>query len=296
MSSRPNKGAHRRALGQNFLTDHRLAARIATSLDATPEPVVELGAGSGVITHELAALGRPVTAVEIDPQWTERLCRVPGVHVVRCDMRRFRHPRYPHVVVGNLPYGITTAVTRRLLAEPSWTDAVLLMQWEVARKRASGRSLLNAQWSPWYEFRLMQRVPAAAFQPVPSVDGGLVRISRRHRALVPGDELGEYQRFVKAVFTGRGRGLAEIVRQLCRKQEIPGHSVHVPARLAHALPADLDARDWARVWSEFTATRRQRPVEAASSRRRASAKRAGPRSRRRARPDVGPRQARDRPE
>ena len=73
----------------------------------------------------------------------------------------------PYTLVSNVPFHITTAVMRRLLALSQWRDAILITQWEVARKRAGvgGATQLTAQWWPWYEFELDRRIPAAAFVP-----------------------------------------------------------------------------------------------------------------------------------
>lgn len=75
---------------------------------------------------------------------------------------------------------------------------------EVARKRAAvgGTTLLTASWWPWYEFALAGRVPARAFRPVPSVDGGLLVLRRRAAPLL--EDRGAYQRFVRSAFD-RGR-------------------------------------------------------------------------------------------
>jgi 23S rRNA (adenine-N6)-dimethyltransferase len=187
----------------------------------------------------------PVTAVEIDPHWISVLRqRFPQVHAVQNDMLSFEFPATPHVVVGNLPYGVTTAMSRRILHGQQWPTAVLLVQWDVARKRATGGTLLNAAWSPWYRFELLGRVPARAFRPVPSVDGGILRIHRRHRPGVPWTELAAYQRFVEDFFTGRGRGIAEIVRTVTRNRRTP----HVGPG---ALPRDLSPHDWIRLYADF---------------------------------------------
>ena len=241
MPSRPlsARDRARRELGQNFLVDRATARRLVSLLElARPTPVVELGAGGGAVTRELA--GHPVTAVEIDPYWARVLrTRCPWARVVHDDVLRFRFPRTDHVVIGNLPYSQTTAILRRLLGETAWSRAALLVQFDVARKRAEGGSMFNAQWAPWYEFRLCGRVRAQAFRPVPSVDGGLLVVRRRERPLVPRCEIDPYQAMVGAVFTGRGRGLPAVLRNL----RIP-----VPRGLRpDVLPRDLAPEDWARL-------------------------------------------------
>ncbi|GAA0507104.1 hypothetical protein GCM10011581_41300 [Saccharopolyspora subtropica] len=245
MSSRRKSARDRarRELGQNFLVDRGVVRRLVGLLDPSPLPIVELGAGRGALTRELLGTGRPVTAVELDPHWAGALRETcPQARVVRCDMLAFRFPAEPHVVVGNLPFGITTAMTRRLLALRGWSEAVLLLQWEVARKRSTGGTMLTAQWAPWYEFRCCGRVRASSFRPVPAVDGGVLKVHRRPRPLLPLVEVKRYQRFVGAVFTGRGRGLAEVVRN------VTGHRL----RGLPPLPRDLTAESWADL---YTATR-----------------------------------------
>ena len=142
----------RHELGQNFLVDRRVVARIAALVP--PGPVLELGAGDGALTRQLAVRAGDVTAVELDPGRVAGLRRALGrrVHVVQADMLRVR-PAVPNVV-SNVPFGITTPVLRHLLRQRAWTTAVLLLQWEVARKRAAvgGTTLLTASWWPWYEF------------------------------------------------------------------------------------------------------------------------------------------------
>ncbi|MBS2549953.1 23S ribosomal RNA methyltransferase Erm [Catenulispora sp. NL8] len=254
----------RHELGQNFLADPALITAIQRLVRTqTQGPIIELGAGDGALTAPLARLGRPVTALELDPRRVRRLQTRFGdavgagagagvgvdVDVVRADVLRHRFPATPHTIVGNVPFHLTTAIIRKLLSERGWTASVLIVQWEVARRRAGvgGASMLTAAWWPWYEFELVRRIPAAAFRPVPSVDAGLLMMMRRRVPLV--EERGRYQAFVKQVFQAPGRGLEEMVgrtgrvrraelREWVRRERIP----------ARALPKDLVAEDWARLW------------------------------------------------
>src|SRR5699024_12265525 len=84
----------------------------------------------------------------------------------------------PHVLVINLPFQLTTAILRRIFRAPGWKHAILLVQWEVARRRAGvgGATMMTAQWWPWFDFELGRRVPARAFTPRPNVDGGVLII------------------------------------------------------------------------------------------------------------------------
>ena len=249
----------RHELGQNFLADPHLIATVQRLVRTeTSGPIIELGAGDGALTKPLARLGRPVTALEIDPRRARRLAlniRVGGPHaavhfdVVCADILRYRFPDTPHTVVGNIPFHLTTAIIRRLLAEHGWTCAVLIVQWEVARRRAGvgGASMLTAMWWPWYEFRLVRRIPAASFRPMPSVDAGLMTMHRRPVPHVT-DRRG-YQKFVKEVFQAPGRDLEEMILRSGRVHRAGLHAWlrrnRIPQR---ALPKDLTAEHWAELW------------------------------------------------
>ncbi|MEU4738904.1 23S ribosomal RNA methyltransferase Erm [Actinosynnema sp. NPDC023658] len=202
--------------GQNFLVDRTAITDVVDLVARTRGPILEIGPGGGALTLPLQSLGRPLTAVEVDPDRVRSLRRrvAPGTSVVHADFLRHPLPTDPHVLVGNLPFHLTTAMLRRVVHAGHWTDAVLLVQWEVARRRAGvgGATMMTAQWWPWYAFTLVRRVPAAAFHPRPSVDGGLMTVTRREVPLVDARDRRRYQSFVHRVFTGRGRGVPAIVR------------------------------------------------------------------------------------
>jgi 23S rRNA (adenine-N6)-dimethyltransferase len=257
-SSRRTFGG-RHELGQNFLVDPRVVARLAGLVP--PGPVLELGAGDGALTRRLAARPGPVTAVELDPGRVASLRRALGsrVRVVHADMLRFRLDT-PHHVVSNVPFGITTPVLRHLLAQREWTSAVLLLQWEVARKRAAvgGTTLLTACWWPWYEFSLAGRVPSIAFRPRPGVDGGILVVRRRATPLVPEAERVSYQHLVRAAFSGDR--LLPAVRRLRPgiRQWMAAQGLDVSVR-----PRDLDAQHWVGLYTAASGAGRDSPPEPA---------------------------------
>lgn len=260
--------------GQSFLTDHATIRRLLELVERTDGPIVEIGPGRGALTFGLQRLGRALTVVEIDPRharWLSGRLR-DDVRVVNDDFLRWPLPERPYVVVGNLPFHLTTAMLRKLLHNPTWTDAVLLVQWEVARRRAGigGSTMMTAQWSPWVAFALEERVPASAFTPRPSVDGGLLTLSRRRAPLLDPRARGRYQAFVHAVFTGRGRGLPAILAAVCapeQRKAVKGWLAR--AHLRHGtLPKDLSPEQWVALFSaavprgrrgDHAAARRRRP-------------------------------------
>lgn len=242
----------RHELGQNFLVAGKYKSLIVDNALKPGLPIVELAAGDGAISIALARRAPRFTAVEIDPRRTRRLRAKLDrrARVVQADLLEFRLPAERHTVVANLPFHLTTAALRRLLSAPHWEHAVLITQWEVARRRAGvgGGSLLTATWSPWYRFELLSRIPAGAFRPVPSVDGGLFTVVRRESPLV--SEKGRYQRFIASIFKAPGSGLTEkavrsgrigrkTMRAWLRREGLPPST----------RPRDVSADQWASLWA-----------------------------------------------
>jgi len=205
---RTSRDERRRRLGQNFLRPD-LAERWVEDAGFRPgERVVEIGAGLGAVTFALARRELEVVAVERDPDWAARLReRVrrecpERVRVVEADFRLWPLPATPFRVVGSLPFGATTDILHRLLDDPSLPliRADLIVQWEVARKRAADPpdSLLSTVGAQWWRFALGMRIPARAFRPIPRVDGGVLIVTRRERPLLPAALARDYAEFVRA--------------------------------------------------------------------------------------------------
>jgi 23S rRNA (adenine-N6)-dimethyltransferase len=205
---RTQRDERRRSLGQNFLRPERADQLVESAAFNAGDLVVEIGAGRGALTYALVRRGVQVVALEKDPHWADSLRReverrgVDGaVRVVRCDALDYRLPRRPYRVIGSLPFGATTAILRHLLDDPDsfLVRADLIVQWEVARKRAvmPPSTLLSTTWAPWWSFEVVRRIPAAAFRPVPSIDAAVLRVMRRDPSLLPLHMAGPYASFVR---------------------------------------------------------------------------------------------------
>jgi 23S rRNA (adenine-N6)-dimethyltransferase len=213
--------------------------------------VLDLGAGSGVLTRALVAAGARVRAVELDAAALRRLeTRFggdPRVEVVAGDAAELPLPMEPFAVVANLPFAAGTSILRRLLGDPavrlSQLDAIV--EWGLAAKRTAvwPSTLLGCSWGAWYELSLTRRVPRACFAPPPSVDAAVLRATRRPDPLVPTREAAAYESLLRRAFAGQ----APLDRML------PRRVVHRVANELgfdpHARARDLDVRQWARLYA-----------------------------------------------
>lgn len=166
---------------------HQLTPKVAQQLvrDAhLPEGalVLDIGAGLGAITRPLIDAGCRVIAIELHPRRVEQLeVRFAGrATVVRVDAADLRLPRRPFHVVANPPYGITTAVLRRLLHPGSRlaTAHLVLPDWAVQRWTAP-KAPASQRWSQTFDVRPGRLIPRHAFRPPPKGSSQVLIIQRR---------------------------------------------------------------------------------------------------------------------
>ena len=221
--------------------------------------VWEIGAGSGRLTAPLHERAGHVVAVERDPflaqELRRRFARARTVEVVHGDVLRVPMPSAPFRAFGNIPFGVTTPILRRMLDDPSGPlmRADLLIQLEAARKRAAvaPSTLLTLGWAPWWECTLVRRVGRHGFEPAPSVDAGLLAVTRREPALLPATDRAAYVGLVRSAFE-RGawpvrRSLRGVLPPLAWKRLARERGLEVDA-----TPRDLDVFDWVAVWHRCT--------------------------------------------
>lgn len=257
VKQRPAPGAR----GQHFLRSSRLAAELVRAAGVAPgDVVVDIGAGTGVLTRALLDRGASVIAVELDPTLAralERRYAGDGVAVVCVDAARFVWPSREFSVVSNLPFAGSTSILSRLLQDPGvpLTRAVLILQWELAVKHAAvwPATLKGTYWRTWNELTITDRLARNAFTPAPNVDAAVLRIEPRPEPMLEPHVHATYWRFLSGAFGARGP-LNRTMRSLLSRMELRrlGDALGFPAE-AHAR--DLDVRQWAAVFTRVQSRR-----------------------------------------
>ena len=224
--------AAKKSLGQNFLLDLNLTARIARAAGPLEQvTVVEVGPGPGGLTRALLAQGaRRVIAVERDERAVAALAEVaahyPGrLNVIAGDALGFEPvPELngePTRVVANLPYNIATPLLIRWLSAepwPPWYDSLVLMfQREVAERivaqpgsKTYGRLSVLTAWRA--ESRILFDIAPSAFVPPPKVTSSLVQLVPRRAPL--GCDRRMLERVTEAAFGQRRKMLRQSLRSL----------------------------------------------------------------------------------
>ncbi len=227
MTQRKFDPALRRAdLSQHFLRSGRITRRFVAELPLQPgELVVEAGAGIGAITAALAAHGCRVIAVEKDVRLFRPLrARFLGRTNVECrhaDYLTLRPPGALHKVVSSVPYSITSAVVRKVIADGA-ADAFLIVQREAAEKFAGTprETLFSLLHKPWLDIRVGRSFRRRDFVPPPSVDSVLLSLHRREQPHVEPASRAAYRRFVRGTFGARGPDARASLRQWFTSRQI----------------------------------------------------------------------------
>jgi 16S rRNA (adenine1518-N6/adenine1519-N6)-dimethyltransferase len=243
----------KKALGQNFLLDLNLTAKIArVAGDLSGADVLEVGPGPGGLTRGLLASGaRRVVAVEKDarclPALAEIAAAYPGrLEVIHGDALALdwrAHLEAPIKVVANLPYNVGTELLVRWLTPetwpPAWTSLTLMFQREVAERivaqpgsKAYGRLAILAQWRT--EARIAMTLPPEAFTPPPKVRSAVVHLTALPVPRFPAEPQ-ILSRVVAAAFNQRRKMLRSALR---------GLSPDIETRLTEAgIPPTARAED-----------------------------------------------------
>lgn len=196
----------KKQLGQNFLLDLNLTAKIARQAgDLSACDVLEIGPGPGGLTRGLLVEGaRRVLAIEKDPRCMPPLQEIADLYPGRLTLINgdalqvdpLAHLTAPIRVVANLPYNVGTELLVRWLTPaiwpPFWDSLTLMFQREVAERIVAkprtehyGRLALLAQWR--CDARIVMTLPPEAFTPAPKVHSAVVHLTRLEAPRYPAD-------------------------------------------------------------------------------------------------------------
>ena len=211
--------------GQHFLSDRKILGGIVDALGpSTADTVVEVGAGRGSLTDILVERSGRVIAIEIDRALAEKLgeryrdrsnVSVLQGDILETDLPAVAGPDF--LLIGNVPYYITTPIVFKALDPPIPRRSVFLVQREVAERMAATADTepygaLSVNVAVVADVENVMSVPAGAFQPPPKVESAVVRLTPRPTPLVDLESLSAFRAFVQAAFGLRRKQMVRVLR------------------------------------------------------------------------------------
>lgn len=219
----------KKALGQHFLTDQKIAQAIVAALGG-PAEVLEIGPGMGVLTQYL--LQRPeleLKMVEVDSESVEYLLtHFPGMQgrlieadYLKLDVSRFFKGEYK--IIGNFPYNISSQIFFKILDDKDRIpEVVCMIQKEVADRIAEPPGsktygILSVLLQAWYDIESILSVGPGAFAPPPKVKSAVIRLRRNGRTELGCDER-LFRQVVKMAFNQRRKTLRNALKPLINEK------------------------------------------------------------------------------
>lgn len=256
----PNK-----AFGQNFLIDRAVLRQIvaAAEIDAA-DSVLEVGAGTGVLTRELARQARRVVAVELERDMLALLAETTrGLSNVEIVARNLLYldpvdvfGDAPYKLVANLPYYITAPTFRHFLESANAPRLIVVMvQDEVAERITAAPgdlSLLAVSVQFYGKPRIVARVPAGAFYPAPKVDSAILRVDVNAETSLTPPERDQFFRVVQAGFSAKRKQLHNALEQALHLSPETVRAWLQAANIDASRRAEtLDIAAWLTLWHYF---------------------------------------------
>lgn len=259
----------RKSLGQHFLTDRRILTRIADALHLTgSETVLEIGPGRGALTDILVERAGRLIAIEYDRALAEilrtRYARRNNVLIAEADVLEVSLGELaagPYVLVGNVPYYITTPILFHALVPPRAERSVYLVQKEVADRLSAAPGTkeygaLTVNVAAVAKAETLFKVPASAFSPPPKVESALVRITPLPQPLLNAEEERPFRLLVQGAFGMRRKQMRRVLRSLYAVEAAVADEVLQGASIdPEARPETLTPAQFALVLRAFSARR-----------------------------------------
>lgn len=227
-------------LGQHFLTDRHIAARIVQSLRPSLgySRVLEVGPGMGILSDFLLEnLAYKTWMVDVDRESVEYLklrYTQLGDRLIHGDFLTLDFEKLfgkePVAIIGNFPYHISSQIIFKILDERQRVpEMVGMFQKEVAERCAAGPGtktygILSVLTQAYYEVEYLFTVKAGAFNPPPAVLSGVIRLTRKSNEPLGCDEA-LFRRVVKAAFNQRRKTLRNALSGLLPKDQMDGESI-----------------------------------------------------------------------
>lgn len=196
---------------QYFLRNPRLIKELIGHSSLKPaDTVLDIGAGSGVISSVLAGYCKSVITIEVEPRMIkklhENLDHYPNITIHEGNFLDMKLPTHPYKIFANIPFHLSSPILRKLTEDPHQPQAIyLIVQKQFANKllpdsdRFTGQ--LGMMIGPIFAVRIRKRLKRTDFWPHPNVDTVFLELLKRDTPLIPPTRMSAYREFIEGCFS-----------------------------------------------------------------------------------------------
>ena len=236
--------------GQNFLINKSMISNIIDSLNLKiSDEVLEIGPGDGALTNELIKRIKYLYGVEIDPLLIKKLNekKISNATFFEADILKWDFKNIPHniIVIGNLPYNISSPILFKLLEYNNWKKMGLMFQKEVAERiiskhRVKSYGRLSIMCRIYCKVSIEFIISKDMFMPQPKVDSAFVTFNR-HSSNLP--NIKKFSQFIQLAFSQR--------RKKLKNNLIKIHERGLLDKWAHLRPEELSPKDYLQLYNRI---------------------------------------------
>ena len=238
------KHPFRKKWGQNFLIDETIISNIINCLNLkTTDKILEIGPGEGALTNKLVKKINYLYGIEIDPLLIKKLKNkaFSNATFFEADILKWDFTRIPKniIVIGNLPYNISSPILFKLLKISNWNKMGLMFQKEVAERiiskpnsKSYGR--LSIMCQVYCKTNIELIIPRQMFIPKPKVDSAFVTFSRNNNNNIP--NIDDFSQLIKKAFSQRRKKLKNNLPEI--------NKLGLLGEWAHMRPEELSPKNY----------------------------------------------------
>jgi 23S rRNA (adenine-N6)-dimethyltransferase len=248
---------------QNFFKSPHLSKQVIELADLSKNDfVIEIGPGKGALTQFIAKKCRKVVAVEKDRKLFQKLqdkfSDLGNMEFVNSDFLNFKIPKIePYKVIGNIPFGFTTEILKRLLdCKHAPIETYLILQKEAALRflglSANGykETLFSLRFKPFYKGKIIKTFQREDFSPKTSVDVVMLHISKRDPPLIKEEDKSLYLDFLAHCFITCKKTLKSSLQGLFTDKQLMiiknKYSINI-----NSTPTEITFEDWLTLFNIF---------------------------------------------
>jgi 16S rRNA (adenine1518-N6/adenine1519-N6)-dimethyltransferase len=249
----------KKSFGQNFMVDQHINSILSATVSSFGNnlPIIEIGAGTGLLTNHLLKISTPVHVIERDRDLIPLLKEQFVFHIAehqliiheadgtRFDLAQVLSTKNPGILVGNLPYHLTSSIMLLALRNSSLLKgAVFLVQKEVADRLVAvphnkQYGFLTAVLKLAFDIQQVAQVDKTAFWPIPKVDSTIIKMTIADHGISHVGDLDAYIIFVREIFQKRRKKLSTILTGKMNKENLISLNIDPNLRPENLLPSQF---------------------------------------------------------